>query len=111
MLPGRTKLGWINIPVEELRDSVPHGPWMRWSGDDDPLRSLPCSQPIPAEVSFPKSLNNHQLFRDATAGHDGKRTPVRSPCQGFTLISTGKALRSIVLRSDVSIGVQIAQPG
>ena len=36
--------------------------------------------------------------------------PVRCLCQSLKLISTRKAFRSIVLRPDVSIRVQIVQP-
>jgi hypothetical protein len=76
MLPGRTKLGRIDLSLDEFSDSVSDGLGMRWSACDDTLRDLPGSQPVPAEVPLPESLKHHQLLRDVTAGYDGKNTLV-----------------------------------
>jgi hypothetical protein len=76
MLSRWPKLGRIDLSLDKFSDSVYYGPGMRWSVYDDTLRILPRSQSVPAAVSLPKPLDDHQLLRDVAARYDGKQKVV-----------------------------------
>jgi hypothetical protein len=83
MLPGRSKLGRIDLSLDKFPDSISHCLGMRWSNGHDTLRTLYGSQSVPPEVPLPRSFNDHQLLRDVAAGYDGKQRVVSRSLEIF----------------------------